>query len=357
MSAVFSGTVQGSFTSNGSAKILQIREGIDWINVYNTTQMAANQTTAKGVQYYWQFGFPQGAMIAYFKSNAANAANLSQYLTSGGFSIVNNTINTPGPLTAITSISSASPPVVTVTSSTSTLSNGSIARLYNVTSDLQLGGLDFTVGSVTANTSFTLAYMSSAAVAAGTGGNFAVIPYDPYFYPPVRIIAAIDVATAAGCVAAAGSPALAANQAIITLTVTHAFTIGQVVKFVIPTVTSAAYGMTQLNNVQGTIISVGDTSSTAAGATTNTIRVNVDVSSFGTFAWPASSDPVHTPAQVVPVGENSAQAILSGSNFIGDSEVNQGFLGISLAGGAGSPGGANNDVIYWVAGKSFSGGL
>lgn len=339
MSVVFSGTNQGSFTSNGSTQILQIRADVDWINVYNITQMAANQTTAVGVQYYWQRGFPQGAMIAYFKSNATNAANLTQYLTTGGFSLVNNTLNVPGPSIAITAISAATPPVVS-TGNTAGLSTGSIVRIFNTTNAQQLGGLDYTVGTIVANTSFTLAYLNDVVAmnsVAGTNGTYRMIPYDPYFYPPTRVIANISSAT----------------QAIVTLTVNHNFTVGQVIRFVIPSVTATAYGMTQLDGVQATIVAINQMD---GDGFTNTITVNVDTTSFGTFLWPLSTDPVHTPAQVVPVGENTAQAIASGTNILGDSEVNLGFIGISLTGGADHPGGANNDVIYWVAGKSFSGG-
>lgn len=334
MSSVFSGTNQGSFISTGAATTLVLRSDVDWLNVYNTTQMATGQTTAVGVQYYWQRGFPAGAMIAYYKSNAANAANLTQYLTTGGFILINNTSNIPGPLVALTSITNATPPVV-ATGSTANLSNGAIVRLFNVTGAQQLGGLDFTIGAVTTNTSFTLAYMR--AIVAATTGNYRLIPFNPYFYPPTRVISKISLAT----------------QAIVTLTVTHAFTVGQVIRFVIPTVTSVAYGMTQLNGVQATIVAIGQAD---VDGITNTITVNVDTTAFTAFAWPLTADPVHTPAQVVPVGENSAQAIASGSDFIGDSEVNKGFIGITLVGGAGSPGGAASDVIYWVAGKSFSGG-
>lgn len=336
MSAVFSGTVQGSFTSNGNAQILQIREGIDWINVYNTTQMAASQTTAVGVQYYWQFGMPQGAMIAYFKSNAANATNLTQFSTTGGFTIVNNTINIPGPAITISAVSSANPPVVSTTN-TGNLTAGNIVRLYNVTGGQQLGAIDWTIGSVVTNTSFTLAY-GPTTIAAATTGQYRQIPYDYYFYPPTRVITNISQAT----------------QAIVTFSVTHAFTVGQEVRFQIPTVSSLAYGMTQLNGLLGTIVAINQAD---ANGYTNTITVNINTSAFTAFAFPLTTDPVHSQAMVTPVGENSAQAIISGSNYIGDSEVNQGFLGISLAGGAGHPGGANADVIYWVAGKSFSGGV
>jgi len=335
MSAVFSGTVQGSFTSTGAATILQIREGIDWINVYNTTQMAASQSTAVGVQYYWQFGMPQNAMIAYFKSNAANAENLSQYLTTGGFSIVNNTLNVPGPSIAITAVSNATPPLVS-TANTNSMSAGNIVRLYNVSGAQQLGGIDFTIGTVVTNTSFTLAYAPT--IVAGTTGTYRTIPYDYYFYPPTRVITNISQAV----------------NPIVTLAVTHAFTIGQRVRFIIPTVTSLAYGMTALNQVETTIVNINQADTNGY---TNTITVNTDTSAMSAFAWPLTADPVHTPAQIVPVGEYTAQAITSGTNILGDSEVNNGYLGILLPGGASHPGGAASDVIYWVAGKSFSGGL
>lgn len=334
MSSVFSGTNQGSFTSTGASRILQIRSDVDWINVYNITQMAAAQTTAVGVQYYWQRGFPSGAMIAYFKSNAANAANLTQYLTTGGFTLINNTISTPGASVALTSITNATPPVV-ATGNTAGLANGDVVRLFNVTGGLQVSGRDFTIGSIIANTSFELAFMRS--IVAATTGTFRRIPFDPYFYPPTRVISKISAAT----------------QAIVTLTVTHNYTVGQKIRFIIPTVTATAYGMTELNGVEATIVAIG---AADVDGITNTITVDVDTSAFTAFAWPLTADPVHSDAQVVPVGENTAQAISSGTDILGDAEVNLGYLGIQLAGGAGSPGGATSDVMYWVAGKSFSGG-
>lgn len=336
MSAVFSGTVQGTFTGTGSNIVLPIREGVDWINVYNTTIAAASQTTAVGVQYYWQYGMPQGAMIAYFKSNAAGAANLTQYLTTGGFYGYDNTINLPGASTGLTAISTATPPVVS-TSNTAGLAAGSVVRIFNTTSAQQLGGIDFTIGSVITNTSFTLAYGPTISPA-GTTGTFRIIPFDPYFYPPTRVISNISNAT----------------QAIVTLTVTHQYTIGQVIRFVVPNVTALAYGMTQLDGVQATIVNIGQADTNGY---TNTITVNVDTTSFGTFAWPLTADPVHTNAQIVPVGENTAQAIASNVNLLGDSEVNIGQIGVTLIGGANHPGGANGNVMFWVAGKSFSGGL
>lgn len=351
MSVVFSGTNQGTFVSTGAAQNISLRSDVDWMIVTNQTKLIANAVST-GLKFEWQRGYAAGTGIEW-QNNGAGTATFMKWLTAGGFTLFNNTINTPGNSVVLTSITSATPPVV-ATGSTAGLSVGDIVRIFNTTGAQQLGGLDYTIGTIVANTSFTLAYLNSTNLAAATTGTYRRIPYNPYFYPPTRLIAAIDVATAAGAIAAAGSPALASNQAIVTLTVTHAFTVGQVIRFVVPTVTATAYGMPQLDGVQATIISVGDTSSTAAGATTNTIRVDVDVSSFGTFVWPLTTDPVHTPAQVVPVGENTAVAIAAGSNILGDSEVNLGAIGMTLAAGTNSPAGVVGDVIYWIAGKSFN---
>ncbi len=342
MSVVFSGTNQGSFTSTGASTVLNIRSDVDWIWVYNTTQAAANQTTAVGVKYYWQRGFPNNSMWVEYKSNAANAANLQQYVTTGGFSLFNNTINNPGNPVAITAISGAVPPVVSTGTTTGLVANSSIVRLYNAVGAQQLGGFDFTVGAVVASTSFTLAYMSAVAAAAAPGANavYRIIPYDPYFYPPTRIITNIGSSTLNGN-----------NVAIVTLSVNHNYTVGQVVRFIIPQVTSAAYGMTQLNDVQATIVAVG---AADVNSFTNTITVNVDVSSFTAFAWPLTADPFSTPAQVVPVGQNMSVSLANNVNPYSGAEVNVGYIGIQLQGGAGYPGGASSDVMYWVAGKSFN---
>ncbi len=331
MSVVFSGTNQGSFTSTGVAKILQIRSDVDWMMVYNYTQAATTQATGRGVQFYWQRGMAVDTGLEYKKTNSTDALNMVA-LASGGFTLINNTVNVPGAAIALTAVSNATPPVV-ATGSTAGLNNGDIVRLYNVTGGQQLGGIDFTVGAVTANTSFTLAYMR--AIVAATTGTWRRIPFNPYYYPQSRVITKLS----------------AASQAIVTFSVTHAFTVGQKIRFIIPTVTAAAYGMTLLNQVEATIVAIN---AADADGITNTITVDVDTSAMTAFAWPLTADPVHSVAQVIPVGENTAQAISSGSDILGDSELNQGYIGMQLAAGAQAPAGSNGDVIYWVAGKSFN---
>lgn len=284
--------------------------------------------------------------IAFLGLSASAGFNMA-WLTSGGFTLVTNTVNSFGPSVALTSISGANPPVVLVTPAllAGQLNNGDVVRIFNTVGAQQLGGLDFTIGAVTPGTigtgTFSLAFMS--AMAAATTGSYRRVPYDPYFYPPTRMISKILSSTLNG-----------SNVAIVTLTVTHTFTVGQKIRFMIPTVTALAFGMPALNLVEATILAVG---AADADGVLNTITVDVDVSAMGTFAWPLTINGSFTPAQVVPVGENTAQALLSGVNPFQDAENNIGYIGISLAGGANSPAGVAEDVIYWVAGKSFSGGL
>lgn len=319
---------QGSFTATGSSKTIVLPSGVDWIKVYNRTIEAASQTTAVGVEYRWFRGYPQGSKTTVFKSNAANAANLVQYITSSGFTVVDSSTNPNSTLNAtITAISNASIPVVS-NSGTNGLSAGDVVRLFNVASAQQVGGFDFTVGynTLTSGT-FSLDYMSQ--IIAGTTGSWRKLNFDPIFYPRRRFITKIT----------------AASAAVVTLSVTHGYKVGQVVRMVVP----AAYGMVEMDGLQATITAINTT--TTSG---NTITLDVDSSAFTAFAWPLSAAVPFTAAEVVPMGEDTAAALDAGVDILSDATINTGYVGIVLTGGASNPGGAASDVVFWEAGVSTS---
>lgn len=325
--------LQGRFTSDGTNKIIQLRSDLDWMKVYNYTVAANNQTTAVGVEYYWQRGMAADTGIEYKKSNAAAAANLTQALTTGGFTLIDSSVQTPGALnngsTGVSAVSNATPPVVTV-GSTAGMAAGTVVRMFNIASGQQIGGMDFTVGYNTfSGTTFSLDYMVSLGAGVGATGSFRVIPFDPIFYPRRRYITSVSKAT----------------SAVIKMSVTHGYKVGQAVRFIVP----AAFGMTELNGLVGNITAI-DTTTTSG----NTITVDIDSSAFTTFAFPASTAVPISFAEVVPVGEDTAVALAAGVSDSSDATVNTAYLGIKLAAGANSPAGQNSDVIYWVAGKSFS---
>lgn len=320
---------QGRFTSTGASVYLPIRSDVDWMMVWNTTQGAASQTTAVGVKYYWQRGFPAGAKWSTLKSNSTNAANLEAYSTTLGFTLYDSASNPNGALNStITAISNASIPVVT-NSGTNGLAAGDVVMLVNVAGAAQLGGLQFTVGYNTLSTTqFSLDYM--AQISAGTTGSWRKIAKtSPLFEPFRRFITNITKA----------------SQAVVTLSVTHDYTVGQQVRMIVPD----KYGMTEMNGILATIVAIDTDVETG-----NTITIDVDSSAFTLFEFPVNADISFSPAMTVPVGENTAVALQLGQDILADATFNRGSIGMILQGGASCPAGANNDVIYWVAGKSFS---
>lgn len=311
---------QGKFTADGSVKILQIRSDMDWMRVYNWTQAATQQSTGRGVEFFWQRGMAADTGIEYKKTNSTDALNMVT-LSSGGFSTIDTSVGqTVNALnTTVSAVSTASTPVVSA-SSTSGLSDGDVVRMISVSGAAQLGGIDFTIGSVVGSTSFTLAYMAQLG-GAGTTGNFRKVNYDPIFYPRYRYITKLTQA----------------SSAVVTLSVTHGYTVGQVVKFIVPD----AYGMVEMNNLTGSI--------TAINTGTNTITVNIDSTAFTAFAFPATAAAPFSPAIIVPVGED-----VTLPNLNDDGTYNTSYIGMKLAAGVQSPAGSASDVIYWTAGKSFS---
>lgn len=312
---------QGSFTSDGRAKILAVRSDIDWMETINFTQMSLEPTVMTTVKSFWRRGMAPRSSIAYSKENNENTLS-GMTFSEGGFTLLDTSDQTPGPLNSnITAISNASTPVVT-NSGINGLSSGDIVRISNVTGAQQLGGIDFTVGNNTlSDTTFSLDFMVQ--IAAGTTGSWRKIPFHPQFYPRRRTITAITQAT----------------RAVITMSVTHGFTAGQAVRLKVP----SAYGMQEMDSLIGNITDVNTTN--------NTITVDIDSSAFTTFSFPLTAAVPFTFAEVIPVGET---ANVPFANNLDDATNNVSIIGMELGAGIDSPAGSNNDLIYWCAGKSFS---
>lgn len=323
--------LQGKFTSTGSAVTIPLRSGVDWMKTMNYTVSSAPQTTAIGQSFYWQAGMDQGTGFEHLKAGSGVAGANLDVITTTGFTLIDSSVDQQGnPNATVSAVSNASIPVVSATASN--LTAGQMVRLSTVAGAPQLGGIDFTVGynTLTSGT-FSLDYMSQLSVA-GTTGSWTLIKYDPLFYPRRRCITKITQA----------------SQAVVTLSVTHGYKVGQLVRVVVP----AVFGMTQMNNLQATIVAINTT--TTSG---NTITLNIDSSAFTAFAFPTAASlggGAFTPAQIVPVGQDTPYSLSQQVDILSDRTTNTGFIGMQLAAGANGPAGQDNDVIYWVAGKSFS---
>lgn len=320
---------QGVFTSTGDNHILSIRSDVDWMWVYNYTNITT-PAQFDSTRFYWQRGFVvNDALIDFYASGGGSRVISSTTALVGvngaavpGFTLVDSSTQSTGPATALTAISTATPPRVTV-ASTALLRDDDVVRLTSITGAPQFGGLDFTI-DVIDGTHFDLVGAPTLGVAA-TAGFYRKVNFDPVFYPPHRIIG--DISQAA--------------QGVVTTLVNHLYKIGQQIRFNIP----AIYGMTELNNVLATIVAIPDDIS---------FTIDIDTSGFTAFTFPDAGDVPFTPAQVTPVGENTGFAITQNVDILSDATVNENYIGMILGGGTSSPGGDAADVMYWVAGKSFS---
>lgn len=318
---------QGKFTSTGQAKDISIRSDVDWMWVYNYTQATTQQSTGRGVKFYWQRGMASDAGIEYKKADSSVDTLEMVTVSSGGFTLLDTSIQQPAEEIDGSTVTKAAPPVCTV-ASTASLTTGDTVRFYGSDTMAQINGLPFTI-TVLNGTTFNLAYINTntANFTAATDFKIRRLPNQPQFYPRLRYITNISKAT----------------QAIITMSVTHQFTAGQKVRLHC----SPVFGMSQIDGLQATIVAVG---AADADGFTNTITVDIDTSSFTTFAWPAATEAPLTWASVVPIGEAATAPY---QNNLDDATRNTSFIGLRLAGGAQSPAGSSGDVIYYVAGKSL----
>lgn len=313
---------QGRFTSTGNNRTLVLRADTDWVEVYNMAVIGAPQVAGVVAKWYWQRGMAAGVSVGFRKSNAANAANLIDVVLNT-FNLIDDSANPNGILQTLTAISGANPPVV------SSIAHGlevdDVVKIINTTGAQQFGGMDFTVGNgtLTANT-FSLDYAPQ--IVAGTNGFFRKINHQPLFYPRNRSITAITLAA----------------QAVITMSVSHNFSVGQKVSIRVPPI----FGMEQIGG-RGTV-------ATVVATTDGTITVDIDSTAFTPFVFPLDGDVPFTSAQVTPVGEDTSFALAQNANILADAIENIGIIGIELVAGVDGPGGSAGEVIFWKSGKSFS---
>lgn len=337
---------QGRFTADGNAKNLAIRSDWDWMWVYNETNLYA-AGAGNGAQFYFQRGMTNGRGLLYTKEATIGALVPSQLAANAGFTYTDSSIITVTSAAALTAITAANPPVVT--SAGHGLNVGDIVRFSNLDNQPQIAGIDFSVTASAAT--FTVGNINLANSTASTSGFWRRISYDPIYYPRRRYITFISSAV---------------NPKVY-LSVTHGYTQGQKVRLYFPGGSAVWGDYAQLDGVEATIIAINQAragNEPNNGGTANNIQLDIDTSGFvawnTTFgaasneSYPAAAAVPFSPATVVPVGEDTAFALANGDDVLDAATINQSYIGVRLGAGAAAPAGVANDVIYWVAGKSFS---
>jgi hypothetical protein len=295
--------VNGTFSTGSTLTPVTINlpSGYDYFQFWNITDWGSTDadTRIMGAE-GWSY-MPAGYALTHPKTSGAATLGPAGIITSGGFTFISDSgAQTPGPI--ITNITAITNAAGAVASTITPAAVGSVVRITNSVGMYQIGGWDFTITAVNPATSMTLGYLDASGFSApGTTASFSVIPYNPRYYPVRRRITSITQAA----------------SAVITMSVTHGYTVGQTVRISVP----AGWGMTQMNGLLASI--------TAINTSTNSITVNINSTGFTAFAFPTSaSAALGTGApEVTPVGETAAAPY---QNLLDDATYNTSFTGISI---------------------------
>ncbi len=320
MSTPIHAILTGTFTSDGAVRFISLPSGYDSFELINITDIASAAANTNVMRARGYSSLPAASAYYNTKTNGAATLAIETMTATNGFTFLADTgAVANGPAVVVTAVTNANPAVV---SSASTAAVGDIVRIYGVTGMQQISGMDFSVTAVNPGVTQSFGYLNAAGfLAAGTAGFIRVLGPLGRFYPRTRTITAIT----------------AANPAVITMSVTHGYVVGEKVRIVVP----AAYGMTQINGLLATI--------TAINTGTNTITTDIDASAFTAFAYPTSAIAASGVSQalVVPVGETASGAY---ANLLDDSTTNLSSTGVLIGTTVQTTG-----VLYqWIARKGLS---
>jgi len=340
---------QGSFTSTGAGIKINLPSSADYFKSVNITQMATTQATGRCVMGEWYKGvFTDNNGIRWKKTNSTSAMNADLFSTStasDGFTYVTVSPSAEAYVSGFSS-TAANPAVAT---QTNTYSNGDIVKLKTATGDLVLGGMSFQISSVS-GAGYTLLGLPATAAngftaisAASTSRISKYAAVEPEFL----YVTAISVGTA---------PTVPTAGSIISVSIdpSNYYVVGQKVRFSIP----SGFGMSQMNGLTGTITAINFDNSGAADVAAYNIVVDIDVSAFDAFVFPASATSPTQPlfATVAPAGAKTAfdpvTGVQTGYNFtLQPFHTGQFTPYMYLGAGTQSPAGSSGDVIVWQAFK------
>lgn len=330
MSSPVNAQVTGTFTSDGNPLQISIPSGYSDFRMINITDIGSTAANNNVMRAEGTSSMAAGS--AYYSPKTSGAATLDPEVTTttGGFTFMADSsllLIGPAVATSGTDINRANPAVVSTGTTTNLVAGSTVVRLIHNVGMLQISGMDFTIGTVSAGASFQLKYLDNTGFAAdSTSGFYRIVNATDRFYPKSRYITAITQA----------------SSAVITLSVAHGYTVGQEVRINVP----SAFGMTEINGLLGVITAV-------TTGSTNTITVNIDSTGFTAFAFPTSAVAAAgvTFAQVVPVGEAAINSVSQPyGNLLDDATRNVSITGIIV----GSTVQTTGKLYQWFANKATS---
>ena len=284
--------IEGVFTSTGVAKFVQLPFLPNSFEMWNITAMGTPTQNEITHAISWNSSAAGTASVEYFN---ATPVLTTTNLASGGLTFIDAGTYQYGPTIALaaTFVTQANPAVVT-TATPHGLATGDSVLLYGTTGMLQIAGQVYTV-TVLSTTTFSIPVNSSGFASAATAGFMKKVLYPDLYVPyGVNITAITTGATTT-----------------ITTAQNHGFVVGQEVFFVIPKVSTTAWGTVQLDTAaynQANVVPQQAYVTSVPAA--NQIVVNVNSTGYGAFAFPTSAQAALgiTFPQVLAIGDQNSGA-------------------------------------------------
>lgn len=244
---------------------------------------------AQAIEWWKERSMAQGTAKGILQASEGSTPQLpamtSYTISSGGITLI-DTSNPPtyAALTA-TAITAANPAVVSM-ADTGSIVVGDVVRIYAATGMQQISGMDFTVTAVTTNVSITLGYLDASGFAAPATAAQVLKFIPSRWYPRYRYITNITQA----------------SQAVVTFSVAHDFTAGEILGFKVP----SSYGMSEISAIKNGVRVLSTTAST--------VTLDLDTSGFTAFSFPTSAEAAGgAPSPAVAVPSASGVVPLAGS--------------------------------------------
>lgn len=365
--AEYSRIAKGSFTSTGSAQVINLPFQPDSVEMWNYSVFGTPAN--HGVPYaYWDVTMGQGYAVEQV-FNATPVLTTDTVTSNGISTFAAGQLLQYGSQIQISGITKANPAVVT-TGSAHGFKSGDVVILQGLnqsstTGMQQIAGIPFTV-TVTGSTTFTIPWNTNqsnyTALSGSPSGAYVRKVLYPYLYfPGTSFISAITTGT----------------TTTIDTTAGHNLVVGQEVAFRIPT----AWGTTQLNSLPNTTIPGSPIYGYVVSVTDyNTVVVNINSTGYTAFnsnqafaSYPgeffpqmvavgdvntggvqiSSGSALYPPPYSVQISTTKVNTI-NGPAVLG-SYVNNTAQGFVIGAGAGTNDsssvlvGANTNVIYWRA--------
>lgn len=318
---------QGVFTSNGTAKQIDLQGSADFFETRNLTQIATTQATGRGVAFEWDPSLAPGYALMHSKEDASNIITFEQ-VASGGFSYVESR---PAPEAAVTGtvITNADPAVCTATSHGYAV--GDRVRITGNATMKQIAGMEFTVTAVADANTFTLGYLAADGFAAAeTAFTVRRIAKYAEVLPEAHFVTAVTQAV----------------NAVVTLSSTHNYKLGDLIYFRV----DADFGMVELDGVTAKV--------TALSTADNTVTLDLNTTAFTAFAFPlATESPNIIYAIAAPAGKKGLyDNIFDVQNRVefplNPFRTATSYPYMNLAPGVDGPAGSSGDVIRWRSYKA-----